>query len=34
VRSRVTELTGLNVAEVTIAVTGLVTHLAPPPRVR
>lgn len=34
VRSRVNELTGLNVAEVTIAVTDLVTHLAPPPRVR
>lgn len=34
VRTRVTQLTGLNVAEVTIAVTGLVTHLAPPPRVR
>jgi uncharacterized alkaline shock family protein YloU len=34
VRSRVSQLTGLNVAEVTIAVTDLVTHLAPPPRVR
>jgi uncharacterized alkaline shock family protein YloU len=34
VRSRVTELTGLTVTEVAIAVTDLVTRLPPPPRVR
>ena len=33
VRDRVAELTSLHVAEVTIEVTDLVTHLAPPPRV-
>lgn len=33
VRNRVTELTGLHVAEVTIEVTDLVTHLPPAPRV-
>ncbi len=33
VQTRVAELTGLHVAEVNIAVTDLVTHLAPPPRV-
>lgn len=34
VTARVNELTGLDVHEVTISVTDLVTHLAPPPRVR
>ena len=34
VRVRVAELTGLHVAEVNIAVTDLVTHLAAPPRVQ
>jgi uncharacterized alkaline shock family protein YloU len=34
VRSRVSELTGLTVTEVNIAVTGLVTELPPAPRVR
>jgi uncharacterized alkaline shock family protein YloU len=34
VRCRVTELTGLTVAEVSISVTGLVTRLPGPPRVR
>ena len=34
VRSRVTELTGLTVTEVSIAVTALVTQLPAPPRVR
>ena len=33
VRDRVGELTGLDVAEITIEVTDLVTNLAPPPRV-
>jgi uncharacterized alkaline shock family protein YloU len=33
VRSRVSELTGLTVAEVSISVTDLVTQLPPPPRV-
>ncbi|MGI8668007.1 MAG: Asp23/Gls24 family envelope stress response protein [Jatrophihabitans sp.] len=33
VAARVTELTGLQVTEVQIQVTDLVTHLAPPPRV-
>ena len=33
VQDRVAELTGLHVAEVTIEVADLVTHLAPPPRV-
>ncbi len=34
VRSRVTELTGLTVTEVSISVTALVTQLPAPPRVR
>ena len=34
VRSRVSELTGLTVAEVSISVTALVTRLPAPPRVR
>ncbi len=34
VRSRVSELTGLTVTEVSISVTALVTELPPPPRVR
>lgn len=34
VRSRVNELTGLQVLEVAVRVTDLVTDLAPPPRVR
>jgi uncharacterized alkaline shock family protein YloU len=34
VRSRVSELTGLTVTEVSISVTDLVTQLPPPPRVR
>lgn len=33
VRSRITELTGLEVTEVRIAVTDLATTIAPPPRV-
>jgi uncharacterized alkaline shock family protein YloU len=33
VAGRISELTGLNVTEVQIEVTDLVTHLAPPPRV-
>lgn len=34
VRSRIRELTGLNVTEVSISITDLVTNLAPPSRVR
>lgn len=33
VAARISELTGLHVAEVQITVSALVTHLAPPPRV-
>ena len=33
VAARITELTGLTVAELRISVTDLVTHLTPPPRV-
>lgn len=33
VTTRISELTGLNVTEVSISVTDLVTNLAPPPRV-